>query len=72
MVAEACGTWSGENDAGSFGARLLPEDAYRFARGEEVTSSTGQLVKLDQGFMGTPGLVATMLVKAASPAISKM
>jgi hypothetical protein len=35
-------------DAGSFGARLLPEDAYRFARGEEVTSSTGQLVRLDR------------------------
>ena len=25
-------------DAGAFGARLSPEDAYRFARGEEVTS----------------------------------
>ena len=33
-------------DAGAFGARLVPEDAYRFARGEEVTSSTGQKVKL--------------------------
>lgn len=29
-------------DAGAFGARLLPPDAYRFARGEEVVSSTGQ------------------------------
>ncbi len=28
-------------DAGAFGARLLPEDAHRFARGEELTSSTG-------------------------------
>ena len=28
-------------DAGAFGARLLPDDAYRFARGEQVTSSTG-------------------------------
>ena len=35
-------------DAGAFGARLMPEDAYRFARGEELTSSTGQLVKLDR------------------------
>jgi hypothetical protein len=35
-------------DAGSFGARLLPEDAYRFARGEEVTSSTGLQVKLSK------------------------
>ena len=33
-------------DAGAFGARLMPEDAHRFARGEEVTSSTGQRVKL--------------------------
>ena len=35
-------------DAGSFGARLLPSDAYRFARGEEVTSSTGLRVKLSK------------------------
>ncbi|MGI9289898.1 MAG: DUF3604 domain-containing protein [Gammaproteobacteria bacterium] len=35
-------------DAGAFGARLMPEDAYRFARGEEVTSSTGQRVKLSR------------------------
>ncbi len=33
-------------DAGAFGARLGPRDAYRFARGEEVTASTGQPVKL--------------------------
>ena len=35
-------------DAGAFGARLLPVDAYRFARGEEVTSSTGQKAKLSR------------------------
>ncbi|MCW8873430.1 MAG: DUF3604 domain-containing protein [Xanthomonadales bacterium] len=35
-------------DAGSFGARLLPRDAYRFARGEEVTSSTGLQVRLSK------------------------
>jgi hypothetical protein len=35
-------------DAGAFGARLLPKDAYRFARGEEVTSSTGLQVKLSR------------------------
>ena len=28
-------------DAGSFGNRLGPEEAYRFARGEQVTSTTG-------------------------------
>jgi hypothetical protein len=35
-------------DAGAFGARLLPTDAYRFARGEEVISSTGIPVKLSR------------------------
>jgi hypothetical protein len=35
-------------DAGAFGARLTPEDAYRFARGEEMTSSTGLQVKLSR------------------------
>jgi hypothetical protein len=35
-------------DAGVFGARLTPRDAYRFARGEQVTSSTGQKVKLSR------------------------
>jgi hypothetical protein len=35
-------------DAGAFGARLLPEDAYRFARGEEVTTSTGLQAKLSR------------------------
>jgi len=35
-------------DAGAFGARLTPVDAYRFALGEEVTSSTGQQVKLSR------------------------
>ncbi len=33
-------------DAGLFGNRLPPRDAYRFARGEEVVSSTGQAVRL--------------------------
>jgi hypothetical protein len=35
-------------DAGAFGARLAPTDAYRFARGEEVKSNTGQPVKLSR------------------------
>jgi hypothetical protein len=35
-------------DAGAFGARLGPPDAFRFARGEEVTSNTGQAVKLSR------------------------
>jgi hypothetical protein len=33
-------------DAGLFGNRLGTEEAYRFARGEEVTTSTGQKAKL--------------------------
>src|SRR6187401_95496 len=35
-------------DAGAFGARLTPRDAYRFARGEEITSNTGQPVRLSR------------------------
>jgi hypothetical protein len=35
-------------DAGAFGARLGARDAYRFARGEEVTASSGQPAKLSR------------------------
>ena len=35
-------------DAGAFGARLTPSDAYRFARGEQLISSTGQPAKLSR------------------------
>jgi hypothetical protein len=35
-------------DAGAFGARLNPQDAHRFARGEELTSSTGLRVRLSR------------------------
>ena len=35
-------------DAGAAGARLTPSDAYRFARGEEVTASSKQPVKLSR------------------------
>jgi hypothetical protein len=35
-------------DAGAFGCRLDPPDAYRFAKGHEVTSSTGQRVRLSR------------------------
>ena len=35
-------------DAGAAGARLGPVDAYRFAKGQEITSSTGQPVKLSR------------------------
>lgn len=35
-------------DAGAFGARLTPRDAYRFARGEQITASGGQPAKLSR------------------------
>lgn len=35
-------------DAGAFGARLGPREAYRFARGEELMASSGQPVKLSR------------------------
>jgi len=35
-------------DAGIWGCRLKPRDAYRFARGEQVTASSGQPAKLSR------------------------
>ncbi|HRI89043.1 MAG TPA: DUF3604 domain-containing protein, partial [Candidatus Hydrogenedentes bacterium] len=35
-------------DAGAFGCRLSPRDAYQFARGEEVTTSRGDRAKLSR------------------------
>jgi hypothetical protein len=35
-------------DAGAAGVRLTPRDAYRFARGEEITASGGQRAKLSR------------------------
>jgi hypothetical protein len=35
-------------DAGAFGARLTPRDAYRLARGEELIASSNQPVKLSR------------------------
>ena len=35
-------------DAGLFGTKLTPDDAFRFARGEEVVSTTGVPAKLRQ------------------------
>ena len=37
-------------DAGGAGTTLMPDDAYRFARGEQVTSNTGLPVKLDRPY----------------------
>ena len=35
-------------DAGAFGARLTPRDAYTFAKGSEIKSSSGQPVRLSR------------------------
>ncbi len=35
-------------DAGAFGCRLGPKDAYRFAKGEELTASMGERAKLSR------------------------
>src|ERR1700716_2771546 len=35
-------------DAGAFGARLGPKEAYRFAKGEEITASSGQPARLSR------------------------
>ena len=35
-------------DARAFGVTLGPEDAYRFARGEEITTSHGERIKLSR------------------------
>jgi Protein of unknown function (DUF3604) len=60
-------------DAAAFGNTLGPEAAYRFARGEEVISSTGQPVKLSRplDFLvvadHAEGLGATIEVKKGNP-----
>ena len=41
-------------DAGAFGATLMPEDAFRFARGDEVVSSTGIPIRLSRRSIGWP------------------
>jgi hypothetical protein len=35
-------------DAGAFGCRLSPADGYRFAKGQEITASSGQRVRLSR------------------------
>jgi len=37
-------------DAGPVGDRLGPEDAFRLARGEQIKSSSGQLVRLERPY----------------------
>lgn len=65
--------WSG--DAGALGAKLGPEDAVRFARGEEVTSSSGQKVRLSRplDFIAvsdhSDGMGVIQEIKAKSPKV---
>ncbi len=60
-------------DAAAFGNTLGPEEAYRFARGEEVVSSTGQRVRLSRplDFLvvadHAEGLGATVELKNGNP-----
>jgi hypothetical protein len=60
-------------DAAAFGNTLGPEEAYRFARGEEVVSSTGQRAKLSRplDFLvvadHAEGLGATVELKNGNP-----
>jgi hypothetical protein len=37
-------------DAGGSGTRLMPRDAYRFARGEQVKSNSGQPIRISQPY----------------------
>jgi hypothetical protein len=57
-------------DAGFYGTKLTPEDAFRFARGDEVVSTTGIRAKLDRpldflvvsdhsDYMGLPEAIMT-------------
>jgi hypothetical protein len=65
-------------DAGLVGDRLSPDDAFRFARGEQLRSSSGQLVQLERPYdwlvvsdhseyLGLP----QAFLEAADPAIMK-
>jgi len=64
-------------DAGLFGARVGLEEAYRFARGEQVVSSTGQPVKLSRPLDWlviadhSDGLGLINDLAAAAPAITR-
>jgi len=56
-------------DAGMFGTRLGPEEAYRFALGEEVTSNTGLRVRLQRplDFLVIAGLYGNSGAEAIYP-----
>ena len=62
-------------DAGGGGTRLMPRDAYRFARGEQLISNTGQPVRISQphDFMAvadhTDGMGMILDVLAGAPNI---
>jgi hypothetical protein len=57
-------------DAGMIGNTLGPEEAYRFARGEEVKSSSGLPAKLQRplDFLVVPITRRTLVLRRSSPA----
>ena len=65
-------------DAGLFGARLGLDEAYRFARGEEVMASSGQPARLGRPLDWlviadhSDGMVFSMILRQANPASSSM
>ena len=58
-------------DAGGSGTRLMPRDAYRFARGEQVTSNTGQPVRISQAydFLAVAGRIGESNARAQDPGV---
>src|SRR5512142_699122 len=64
-------------DAGGFGTTLTPEDATRFARGEEVISTSGQPVRLGQALDWvaitdhSDGMGTITALKAGDPEVMK-
>ncbi|MBW2588510.1 MAG: DUF3604 domain-containing protein, partial [Deltaproteobacteria bacterium] len=64
-------------DAVAFGVRLGPEEAFRFARGEEVTATHGERVKLSRPLDWlvvadhSDGIGAMLEIVAGNPALLK-
>ncbi len=64
-------------DAGGFGARLYHDDAWRFARGEEIVATTGQRVRLSRPLdwlvitEHSDGMGMIMDLLAANPSVTR-
>ena len=57
-------------DAGAFGNRLGLDEAYRFARGEQVTASSGQKARLNASRPSRRRVAATFAPIVFSPSFS--